>query len=146
MKFINHITLNTGHIRKSYVREVDKKLYFVLKRIHQESLEPDGSKLFDKYTLKSTVAASATIATIFDSEGIPVLTTLCTKSKEHNFWEDLHDTSSAPLATQRSQPISTPYIADRLEVGAMFNLDALKWTGDFSRCFGWLCLYPRDIR
>ena len=51
-------------------------------------------------------------------------------------------TSKTKLAEQPE----VPYIADRVEVGAYLHKDALKWTGDFSRCMGWISLFPDEIR
>ncbi|MNB92478.1 hypothetical protein D3C75_395820 [compost metagenome] len=145
MKHINHITLNTGHMRQTLPGEVDKELYFVLKRILKDSLSPEGGKLMDGYTLKSTQTSTATIATIFGANGAPVLTTLCSSAANVELWDMLYNTATTPIDTKRLAP-SAPYIADRIDIGAMSNLDAMSWTGDFSRCFGWLCLSPSSIR
>lgn len=38
MEYINHITLNTGHIRKTYPEEIDNKIYFLLNRIYADDI------------------------------------------------------------------------------------------------------------
>jgi hypothetical protein len=146
MEYINHITLNTGHIRRSYANEIDKGIYFILRRLLKDSLQPGGTKMSESYILKTTQTPTATIATIFDIENVPMLTTMCSTSTDRDIWEALHDTSTSPLATDRSKLPQVPYIADRLEVGATLHLDALRWTGDFSQCFGWMCLSPGSIK
>ncbi|WP_338709233.1 hypothetical protein [Paenibacillus amylolyticus] len=146
MRQINHITLNTGHVRQSYPDEIDKGMYFALNRIVNDSFDSDGASVMDGYVLKSSRTQRATIGTIYAYDGVPILTTLCCESGDLQLWELLHKTATTPLVSQSSKQPETPYIADRLEVGAMAHLDAMKWTGDFSRCFGWICLSPSSIR
>ncbi|MCW3793797.1 hypothetical protein OM416_19580 [Paenibacillus sp. LS1] len=146
MKQINHITLNTGHIRRSSPDEIDKGMYFALKRIVNDSFGPDGTTVLDGYILKSSRIKEATIGTIYADDGIPIITTICTETDEPLLWEMMHDTATVPLDTERSKPAAGPYISDRLEVGAMEHLGAMVWSGDFSRCFGWICLSPSSIR
>ncbi|MET1174359.1 hypothetical protein [Paenibacillus amylolyticus] len=146
MNHINHITLNTGHVRQSYPDEIDKHLYFAINRIVNDSFSPADTPLLDGYILKSTRTKEAAIGTVYSEDGMPIITTICTESNGPLLWEMMHDTATIPLATQRSNPPAGPYIADRLEVGAMEHLDAMVWTGDFSRCFGWICLSPSSIR
>ncbi|WP_309479219.1 hypothetical protein [Brevibacillus agri] len=146
MNYINHVTLNTGHVRKTYPEEVDKSIYFVLQRILKDSINPGGAELFDGYKVVSSREGSIAIATVIASDGAPVLTTLVSERSNQVIWKQLHETSTLPLVTKaNTEPIS-PYIADRIEVGAAIHLDATKWTGDFSRCFGWIILCPSAVR
>ncbi|ALA55226.1 hypothetical protein CAY60_021285 [Shouchella clausii] len=147
MKFISHITLNTGHVRKTYPNEVDKSLFFRLNRIYKESFEKDGAILFDEYLVKGTKFEGGSILTLYSDDGLlPILTTASSKHKHTELWETLHSSATVPLATQATNPADGPFIVDRLEIGAMTNMDILKWTGDFSRCMGWASLNPRKIR
>ena len=133
-------------MRESLPSEVDKKLFFRIKRILNESANPEGAELIEGYRLKCTRADTATIATIYASDGAPILTTLCSKFGDDDAWALIHEDSSFPLATRPSAPPPAPYIADRIEIGAAMHMDALTWTGDFSRCFGWVVLAPQKIR
>lgn len=146
MKYLNHITLNTGHVRQTYPEEVNKSIYFRLKRILNDSLHQDGAEVLDGYRLKTTQAGGHTLATIFGSDGAPILTTACSRNDDGALWRLLHKEPSMPLMTHSSDPPPVPYIADRLEVGAVLHIDAMQWTGDFSRCFGWVVLAPNQIR
>ena len=56
------------------------------------------------------------------------------------------DTTNGPLATNPGKPPAGAFIADRIEVGAFIHPDALRWTGDLARCFGWVMMAPRKIR
>ncbi|MDF9296083.1 hypothetical protein [Geobacillus stearothermophilus] len=144
---INHVTLNTGHIRKSKSDEVDKGLYFVLHRLTKEIFSPNGASVVDGYIAKGTRDDDGdALITVFSMEGAPIVTIGMTKRKNSPVWGLLHETSTLPLATSPNHPPEAPYVADRIEPGALFHTEALEWTGDFSRCMAWICLYPEKIR
>lgn len=145
MNYINHITLNTGHIRKTKPNEVNKELYFILKRLYRDSLKEEV-EIHKGYTMKSVQDSLGTVITVYSKEKSPILTTAISKTDTLGLlWKMMHDTPF-PLATSPNKPITVPYIADRVEIGAIHNLDAMKWTGDFSRCMGWIILAPEKIR
>lgn len=70
---------------------------------------------------------------------VPIITIgVATKSRSaRTLWRILHDKSPFPLATTASFPPAAPWIADRIEGGALMHPEALTWTGDFSRNLGW---------
>ncbi|MEB3103112.1 hypothetical protein [Ferviditalea candida] len=144
MKYLNHITLNTGHIQKTYPGEVNKQLYLKLQRIYKESLNGEAEVL-DGYTAKSTSTDNGTLITLFRDDA-PILTTAISSNDDGMIWEMIHNSAASPLYTKLSDPLPIPYIADRLEVGVVLHMDALQWTGDFSRCMGWIILAPEEIR
>lgn len=148
MDYINHITLNTGHIKKTYPGEVDNGLYFTLKRIHKGMFERKV-EILEGYTVQGTNDPNEGILiTVYDPHEIPILTTGITMHKGSVIWELLHSTAypDLPLKTNPQFPPQVPYIADRLEIGALANMNALAWTGNFSKCMGWICLAPEKIR
>lgn len=145
MKYLNHITLNTGHMRKTYPDEVDKKIYFVLKRILRDSLKGEGAEVYPNFILKTTQAEDATIATVYRDQ-LPILTTTCCKTDDGSIWRTLHESAMTPLKTKANDKLPTPYIADRIEIGYMMYMNELSWAGDFSRCFGWITLAPDQVR
>ncbi len=147
MKYINHITLNSGHIRKTYSSEIEQGFYFKLMRIYKDIFKKEGTDIIDGYIAKGTnEPGNGVLITVFGPDGVPILTTGITKNENNTVWDLLHTTSMAPLKTSAASPPEVPFIADRLEIGAMIHMDALKWTGDFTRCMGWICLDPQAIR
>ncbi|GIO39285.1 hypothetical protein J41TS12_41460 [Paenibacillus antibioticophila] len=144
--FLNHITLNTGHMRKTYTSEVDKQMYFAMRRLFKDAIGPEGAALFKIYRAKTTHVGPTAVTTVYGPEGAPILTTACSKDDDGSLWRMMHETFSGPLATKATSPAPLPYVVDRIEVGASIHLDALKWTGDFSRCFAWAALFPEKIR
>lgn len=147
MEYINHITLNSGHLRKTKPNEVDKELYFILNRLYKDSLQKEV-EIFNGYTIKSIQDQFGVVITVYSKEDkLPILTTAISKNDTLGLlWKMMHDTAALPLTTNKNKPISLPYIADRIEIGAMYHLNATTWTGDFSRCMGWLILAPEKIR
>lgn len=146
MECINHITLNSGNIRKTYSEEIDKELFFIINRIYTESFNKDGAVLLNKYKLKSTaVNGHGLISTIFDLNGMPILTTAVVNEQGSEMWEILHTSTSLPLQTKVNEPPELPYVADRIEPGVALNMSAMKWTGDFSKCLAWIHLSPKSI-
>ncbi|KOS04099.1 hypothetical protein IAQ67_18910 [Paenibacillus peoriae] len=80
----------------------------------------------------------ATVGTIYNKKGMPVLTTIVANGMTERVSKTLHNSSYLPLATQSNKPPPTaPYVADQLQIGFMQN-DSMAWTEDFSRCFGWV--------
>ena len=67
--YFYHYTLNTGHVRESYEKELDKGLFFILNNILDESRSKDGVKvdlIHDgfKYNVKTTIAEEGFLITL----------------------------------------------------------------------------------
>lgn len=106
-------------------------------------------EILEGYTVQGTNDPNEGILiTVYDPHEIPILTTGITMHKGSVIWELLHSTADPylPLKTKPQFQPKTPYIADRLERGAIVNLHALEWTADFTKCMGWICLAPEKIR
>lgn len=146
--YINHVTLNTGHIRKSYPNEVSKDIYFILRRLSKEMLSENGAEIIDGYRAVAKYAEGhGLLITLYTKDNVPILTSAFVKETDDDYiWEILHEHYPGPLATKSKNPPEKPYIADRLEIGAMLHMDALEWTGDFSRCMGWIYVDEKAIR
>ena len=145
--FLYHVTLNTGHVRKTYPHEVGKDLYFYLRRIFEESTRPEGTAVYDGgYRLKTTRHGRQAIGTIYGPDGAPILTTACSPTPDPELWRQLHEMAALPLVTDPHKPPSGAYIADRIEPGAVMHMAAMTWTGDLVRCLGWMIVAPERIR
>jgi hypothetical protein len=106
-----------------------------------------GAEIFDGYTAKGEeYPRNGAVIAVFDKNGVRILTIGMTKYENSNIWEALHETSDMPLQTDPSKPPGVPYVADRIELGAVYNLAAMSWTGDFSKCMAWIYLAPEVIR
>lgn len=71
----------------------------------------------------------------------PVLTTAvcCQKKASGRLWRLMHD-GPYILKTTPDRPPATPWIADRIEPGAVDHIDKMHMTGGWSRCLGWAWL------
>jgi len=149
-KSITHITLTTGHQRDSFAEEIDPKLYFKFKKMFKEPvLGENDIDFIDDTCLKLTkIDDDSYICTLFvkTNEGLcPVLTTAGSKTLNLDLWVALHDSAITPVVTDRNRPPRPPFIADRIEIPHPQAIEIFKWTGDFSRCLGWMMLYPEEI-
>ncbi|MDK8182139.1 hypothetical protein [Paenibacillus sp. UMB4589-SE434] len=147
MDYFNHITLNTGHSRKSYPSEVEKEIYFILHRLYKDIFN-GGADLFDgRYVVKGSQDDSGAVVTVYKAEIdlMPILTTGISRYRKSKLWELLHSSSTAPLKTNAKFPPAAPWVGDRLEVGAMIDTEALTWTAGFSKSIGWIYLAPHKV-
>lgn len=144
MTYIYHVTLNSGHVahqRRSRVGDdaiaaLQDTLDGVLQGAHMPIPGHDG------YVVNGSHHGHDLIATVWRGPWdarVPILTTgTALKSRSApGLWRLMIDQSTVPLAADRSNPPQTPWQADRVEIGALMNEDALRWTGDFSRCLAW---------
>lgn len=156
--FLHHITLNTGHSRLSYHSEVDKRLYFSLNRIVRESKSAAGARLDmvnPKFFLQTTTEEDCYVGTVFyqtTNRKVPILLTAGARSAESGvkLWKELHelDFISKMLLTTRHQLQPVPFVADIVIGHAASAIspgelsDFFEWSADFTRCMGWIYLYP----
>jgi hypothetical protein len=163
IEFLNHITLNTGDIRRTYSSEINPKIYFYVRGLFKKSLSAE-TEVFPGYTIKSTASRIGYLITLFgdysnvgypltmssDFKGkAPILTIACSTNDPGELWYMLHENISkgVELKTKATDQPPIPYIADRVEFEAVHFIDAIEnWTGDFSLCMGWICLAPEQIR
>lgn len=146
MDYINHINLNTGHKRLSYLEDFNTTYLFEMNRIYKDSLRKRGTKIRDGYTVRSTLNPyHGLLVTIYNPDGLPVLTVGITDNSNSKVWNTLHETSYSVLATEIEKPPEAPYIAERLEIGAGIDPETLTWVVDFTRYIGWIYLAPRAV-
>lgn len=145
--YLHHVTLTTGHVARqrredisdAAVEAVSEMLDGILQGAH---VAVPGQP---RYRANGTHHGRDLIVTLWAGPWearSPILTTgVALKSRSApRLWRELHahpETLPMPLATAAEAPPPTPWIADRLEAGAIQHTDALAWTGDWSRCLGW---------
>ena len=159
--YFYHYTLNNGHVRKSYEKELDKSLFFVLNNILDESRTKEGVKIdlihdgFE-YNVKTTIA----------KEGFMITLSYYSKKQDCKLpiievAGSFHD--STPLseleriATYTQSPYSKindikfPYVVDFIYPTAPLYIiekgapSAMMWTSDFARCMAWIIFKGKDL-
>lgn len=68
----------------------------------------------------------------------PLLTVaVCLRSRDSaGLWAMLHDGQSA-LLTRGDAPPAAPWMAERIEAGAILHMDAMRWSGSLARAVAW---------
>lgn len=150
MEYINHYTLNTGNNRKSFSKEVDKNMYFTLKRMIDDAERHEFADVMDGTVMNLTIEDSAYVITLFNNieEKIPLLVTFgCRDGKDaaktikeaNKIYKTIYN------AEPKVAPI-TPFCLDILFPSVIFNPEISEWSGDFCRCMAWAILSPEEIR
>lgn len=157
MKYIRHLTLNTGHSRDSLREEVGEDVIEACRDLIADCLV---SRLYEPIpavqpdcVLNATREGKCLIATVSglfagdrgeyagELQRIPLVTVGVAESARcgATLWRALHAGREPELQTQRDNPPPAPWCAARLEPGLNFQLfaPAAHWLGDFERCLAW---------
>lgn len=149
MTHIRHVTLTTGHSRKSSRAELHAGIVEQLAPLVAE-IERHGSADFPSPTGLMQIIRLAPdrpsrhIAAwaISDPQG-PTLITLAVAMRDRpgaGLWRTLHASPMRPnLATSADDPPPAPWLGVILHLDAMIPTPhpALGWLGDFERCLAW---------
>ncbi len=143
MKYLKHITMMTGHSRDSYRREIDPNaLAEVAALLDAALLGEKGHRVrmpnVKDVDLVASQQGKALLATLYDSRSkAPILTTgvALRSTASAGLWKMLVETSTVPVERMPAPP--APWIADRIEIGAIDRFDVMAWSGDWARCLGW---------
>ena len=159
--YFYHYTLNTGHVRESYEKELDKGLFFILNNILDESRNKDGAKvdlIHDgfKYNVKTTITEEGFLITLsyYSKQEYCKIPILEIAGSFHNLaplqeLEKIATSIGAPCVKIKN--IKYPYVADLVfptaPLYAMEKGDpgAMMWTSDFARCMAWIIFKGKDL-
>lgn len=144
--YLHHITLNTGHSRRSYRHEcADKAVSDVAGIV--AAADQDGEAEFPSPTglmvlrpLDASESRHVAAWTVNEPQG-PALVTFAAAAKARPgaaVWRALHDSHREPfpLATRRDEMPPAPWLAVLLHMSGMAH-PALEWLGDFERLVAW---------
>lgn len=143
---LNHITLQTGHTRKSDRSELSTQvLAYCTDLITQCLLNPDKKIAIDNldgyFFSAGNIGANSLFGTVWHGQKQPVpLVTLIIAKKSRNatkLWQELHRHCVAPAVTDINNAPQVPWCAVSLTPMAGDYADALGWLGDFERCLAW---------
>ena len=152
MKTIRHYTLNTGNMAEHSAFDIDKELYFTMKKTINRA-KKQKTELLDNTYIEIIEEPLGYVCTLYGKRGkdyLPILSTAGTKNPEGRFyiWNSLQDAAKKEYKDLYIEqvPAEVPYIVDFLHVTAAYFLEVLEWTGSFARCLGWMMLYPEEMR
>lgn len=142
--YIWHVTLNTGHGVRQHRSAISAAAIEALSDTLDGILQ--GGRMpvpgCGDYLVNGSHYGYDLIATVWRGpwdQRVPILTTATALRSRSagSLWRLLHEQSTTPLATAAGACPAAPWQADRVEAGAVLHPDALRWTGDFSRCLAW---------
>lgn len=141
IRYLNHVTLNTGHNRRSPRDEVSDAIVAACGAHLRRALTagPDGDPVpgFTAYALRATSEGRLLLGTIQRrSDGMPALTIgVAPKSRgAAGLWTMLLDRRNYPV--ERGQPPVAPWCAVRFERPDLLT-GVADWAGDYERCLAW---------
>lgn len=153
LDYINHVTYNSMDLSKSVPDDIDKKIYFILRNIVEESRKNTYAYVLDELAVQITEEDDIYVATIYyvyDGNKIPVVITYGSKSDQgtNKIWQYAKDFCRKVFGGHDSVEkfqIGAPLILD-IVIPAPVPLEIYAVTGDMSRCIGWMMLSPESIR
>lgn len=147
--YIHHVTLTTGHVRRSPRSEVGDDVLRTLAPLLDRALTGERVPISAppapgvRYSMSGGVQGRCCAVTLWGERGTELAPILTTHVAAHSrcgagLWRDVHARNSdAGLATDPAQHPPAPWCADLLHVGAALHREALAWTGDWARSVAW---------
>jgi hypothetical protein len=137
-KYLMHITLDTGHSRRSYRDEVKDTVVTIMRQQAAEAQAGDRPEIMPGYALNIATAGTALLATVESDKLGPLITiAICPKSRvSQKLWDALKE-PIGDLAVAKGDAPTVPWCAVRMYPAAALDFDALQWLGDYERCLAW---------
>ena len=142
-RYLYHLTLTTGHARKSYRSEISDEALAVcaelIERINARPLAPIEMPGPPGYVIVGEMAGPCGVAQVFTTHGEQPLITIGIATRERcgiTPWQLLGGKGEQPRA---------PWLAVKIEPG-IANDPAMHWLGDFERCLGWAFIESQEPR
>lgn len=134
-KYIAHLTINTGDLRRSFRSEISMEAIKVCKQMLSQ-LDNEAVQLRDGYIMQGDKSANHFYIEIFKNndrdKDKPLVAVACALSSLASVktWCRINSRSDliAPAA---------PWVAAKLYPTANYYLDLFRWVGDFEACLAW---------
>ncbi len=139
--------LARGELSRSYPDEFSSDAIVQMTGVIDVILREGGSEVPDRPDYCVTGGGTATRALIVTllhgqpAKGTAILTiAICASSRDSlALWSMLHDGRKG-LRTRADEPPAAPWLAERIEPGAVRHMGGMEWTGGWSRCLAWAWL------
>ena len=146
MTYLNHLTLTTGHLRRSRPDEVDNGVVAAVRDLLADSMTgnsrvPLPVPGYHIYA-ESYGRRAAMRATVYDPDGLTLVTIGVAARPAKALWRDLTIAQyrADPLVTAGQEPQSPWCTAILWPALALDGGGAASWLGDFERCAAWAWL------
>jgi len=148
-RWLEHVTLTTGHSRRSYLDEVSDEALALCRRLieHLRSGDPAARVpiLRTPYVLTGYARTGRCLTVTIAADEPVVLMAVGVHSKcGARVWREIHqyaDEWELPYVTDRDRPPPEPWCAALLDSAAARQpAEGLMALGDFERCLAWAWL------
>lgn len=143
MSYLNHITLSTGHNRRSPRSEVSDDVTAWLspwldKLLAGESVLPLPEPSLAAYSAAAHIEQGGLVMTVFAGADALVMFAVAGRSRQSDpLWAYM--TAQHNAAAGLAAP-AVPWLAVALRPGLAEHSAATEWLGDFERCVAWTWL------
>lgn len=144
MNYLNHITLSTGHNRRSPRTEVGADVIAWL-RPWLDRLLASGIPLplpetsLAGYSASAHIEQGGLVITVFAGADALVTMAIAERSRQSAPLWAYMQAQHGPFAAGIEAP-NAPWLAAALRPGIGLHMDASDWLGDFERCIAWTWL------
>lgn len=151
-RFLMHVTLTSGDLRRSPLSEVSPDTIAILGPLIEQALCGQHALIPGQpsYTMTGGASSRCAMITLWrivpdtTGERIPVLHVGIAGHSRCGaaLWRRMHELAGTRLpivASPDHQPV-TPWCADLLDIGIALDPQITGWTGDWSRCVAWTYL------
>lgn len=139
MSYLNHLTINTGHNRRSPRTEVDD--YAIADTRHRiDTMLRDGRAEIPVpgYHITGRSYGPALVATVMGGDDPLATFAIARRDRDGKaMWRDLMDEVDRVDPTLRREAPPAPYCAVMLWPALALEADAAHWIGDFGRVLAW---------
>jgi len=153
-RYLHHVTLTTGHARRSYRREVTDQAVAVCAELIARAMggraaEPVPIPGVGDYHLTGRAGGRCLVANVWPGRPAPMLNEPSLPAPlvtigiaAHSacgarLWRILHQHGETPVVTDPARCPPEPWVAVAIDAGLAHHPEAAHWLGDFERCLGW---------
>lgn len=145
MTYINHLTINTGDLRRSPRAEVDDYAIRHTRSLIARALDARCDMPVPGYQLSGARYGPALVLTIWGGEDPLATLAIAARDRDgRSLWRDLlaQVAQVYPAAAPEAPP--APFVAAVLWPPLALEADAAEWIGDFGRVAAWSWLERAD--
>jgi hypothetical protein len=134
-RYIYHVTVTTGHARRSHRKEITPEALEIISTLLQQLESAQGQRVTvpgpSGYEISGRVSGHCMTAKVFKRGSFDALVSIAIADRERcgaALWNEVGNNKPQPDA---------PWLAVRLEGALTTDLDESAWLGDFERCLAW---------